>query len=73
MNRAIQDAERAHLAILIEAIHFNTLHELLTVLYSDAGNSINYCKQTLAIDPETPDFEKYFTAIIQKNRHGDCS
>jgi len=71
MNRAILDAERAHLAILIEAIHFNTLHELLPVLYSDAGNFINYCEQTLAIAPETPEFEKDFTAIIQKNRHGE--
>jgi len=55
------------------AEHFNTLHELLPVLYSDAGNFINYCKQTLAIDPETLDFEKDFAAITQNNRHGNRS
>jgi len=55
----------------IIAEHFNTLYELLPPLYSDAANFIRYCKQTLSIDPKTPDFEKDFAAITQINRHGD--
>jgi len=48
------------------AEHFNTLHELLPALYDDAASFISYCKQTLAVDPETRDFEKDFQAITQK-------
>ncbi len=48
------------------AEHFNTLHELLPALYGDAASFISYCKQTLAVDPETQDFEKDFLAITQK-------
>ncbi len=62
-NLAAHDYETDYAAI---AGHFNTLHELLPELYGDAANFISYCKQTLAIDPESRDFEKDFLVITQK-------
>jgi len=63
-NLASHEYETDYAAI---AEHFNTLHELLPALYGDAASFISYCKQTLAVDPETRDFEKDFLAIIQND------
>jgi len=62
-NLAAHEYDTDYAAI---AEHFNILYELLPALYGDAANFILYCKQTLAIDPETRDFEKDFLDITGK-------
>jgi len=62
-NLAAHDYETDYAVI---ADHFNTLHELLPSLYTDAEKFMQYCQQTLHITPESPDFERDFF-IITKN------
>jgi len=50
------------------AEHFNTLHELLPLIFNDAKKFVNYCKTTLTIEPEASDFEQDFIAITKKSR-----
>jgi len=59
-NLAAHDYETDYVVI---TEHFNTLHELLPSIYGDAARFIDYCKISLEIGPETPDFEEGFLAI----------
>jgi len=64
-NLAAHDYETDYAVI---ADHFNTLHELLPALYTDAERFMNYCQGTLHIAPESPDFERYFFTITKSMR-----
>ncbi len=64
-NLAAHDYETDHAVI---ADHFNTLHELLPALYTDAEKFMKYCQQTLHITPESLDFEHDFFMIIKDMR-----
>lgn len=49
------------------AAHFNTLHELVPILYAISRRFVDYCQEKLGITPTTGDFSENF-ACITENR-----
>jgi len=60
-NLAAHSYETDNAAI---AEHFNTLHEMLPILYRASGKFSSYCRTTLGIEPSNNDFTDEFEAIV---------
>jgi len=67
-NLAAHDYETDYAAA---SNHFNTLHELIPVLYKDADHFLNYCKVTLCITPEHADFTQDFDDVVHMMRNNN--
>ena len=50
------------------ADHFNSLKTLTPLLYISAVRFLNYCQETLCIEPKQADFSTEFMAIVKKNK-----
>lgn len=50
------------------AEHFNALHELVPRLYGTAARFIDYCHDTLGVQPASQDFAPEFEAIVHPHR-----
>lgn len=64
-NLAAHDYEIEYAEI---ADHFNTLKSLTPILYLSAIRFLNYCHETLGIEPKQDDFTMEFMAIIKTQR-----
>jgi len=61
-NLAAHDYEIEYAEI---ADHFNSLQTLTPLLYESAVRFLNYCQETLGIEPKQADFSAEFLAIVE--------
>jgi hypothetical protein len=51
------------------ADHFNSIQTLIPLLYLCAARFLNYCRDTLAIEPKQADFSTEFSLIVKTKRN----
>ena len=72
MNQSILDSEKQHLAELLEAIQrcvyflFNSIQSLIPLLFISAVRFLNYCQETLDIEPKEADFSPGIHVIVKQ-------
>ena len=54
------------------ADHFNSLQALIPVLYTSAVRFLNYCRETLGIEPKQADFSAEFMLIVKTKQDDEA-